>query len=545
MELKNLFTILLIIFSINCASAITITVDANIGNDSNFSSIQEAINFAQENDSILIYKGNYSETLTIDKQLKIGSISRNPEDVIINSEVSSLPIVHVTSDNVEITDLTISGNSGENQVSGILLDGAGNSLVQNNIISNVQDGLVLNASSGCSIENNTLFANTLHGIYLINSKDNDLTNNLIIGNKRGLYLNLSNQNTLANNNASNNENYGIALRKANANNLTNNQFFTNKYGLCLIVSLENIIVDNIAGNNKQSGFLLWISESNNLKDNILIENGNSGVYLQASDTNTLIRNFFSNNSNAISMDYSSNNLVINNTFSSNKEYGIFYLHDSNKSNTIKENIFLNNKKGDDNLPSSSIPIYIFILLAGAGLAYYLQKRSLLKKALIGLGILTIISLIAIVAWYFPFESGFSGNNVEITDFSWYNSSKINETHTQVTLSMDINYRNKQAYDYSFAENSQTDVIPARVQILSREYKPDVDTEIPYSLIYEEDINLTYRKPFNYEATLDLENGMEHDVQTIIVFKREFDYPIPHGEEIRWEQLGGWQQLIST
>ena len=168
-----------------------------------------------------------------------------------------------------------------------------------------------------------------------------------------------------------------------------------------------------------------------------------------------------------------------------------------------------------------------------------------KKALKSLGILIVIFLIAIIAWYFPFESGLPGNNVEITNFSWYNSSKINETRTQVTLSMDINYRNKQAYDYSFAEDSQTDVIPTRIQIFSREYNPDEGEEIPYTLLSEEDITLTYRKPFKYETTLNLENDMEYDVQTIIVFKREFDYPNPYGEETRWELLGGWQQLIST
>lgn len=309
MELKNLFTILLIIFTTNCASATTITVDVNNENSS-FSSIQEAINFAQENDSILIYKGNYSETLIIDKQLKISSISRNPENVIITPGVSSLPMIRVISDNVEITYLTISGNSSENQISGILLDNVSNSFIQNNIISNVQDGLVLNASSGCSVENNTLFSNTLHGIYLINSKGNDLRDNLIFGNKCGLYLNLSNQNILANNNASSNENCGIALRKSDANNLTNNQFFMNKYGLCLTVSHENTIVDNVAINNEQSGFLLWISESNNLKYNTLVKYDNSGVHLLVSDTNTLIRNSLSDNSSGISIGDSSNNFVI-------------------------------------------------------------------------------------------------------------------------------------------------------------------------------------------------------------------------------------------
>lgn len=535
--------------TLGTAAADAIMVDGSGGTDC--ISIQEAINFAQENDSILIYKGNYSETLTIDKQLKISSISLNPEDVIINPDInpdiSSRPVIHVTSDNVEITGLTILGNNSEDQKSGVFLDNANNSLIQNNIISNVQDGLVLSNSFESSIKNNTLLSNTLHGIYLINSTDNDLRNNLITGNKFGLYLNLSNQNTLANNNASNNENYGIALRKSDANNLTNNQFFTNKYGLCLTVSHENIIVDNVAGNNKQSGFLLWISDSNNLKDNILIENKNSGIYILSSDSNILNRNSLSNNSNGISIGDSSNNLVTNNTFSSNNEYGLFYFYSNlNKNNTIKDNIFLNNEKGDDNLTSFSRSIYIIlILLIGTGLAYYLMKRSLLKKALKGLGILIVIFLIAIIAWYFPFESGLPGNNVEITNFSWYNSSKINETHTQVTLSKDINYRNKQAYDYSFAENSQTDVIPTRVQTFSREYKPDEDEEIPYTLLSEEDIILTYRKPFKYETTLDLENNMEYDVQTIIVFKREFDYPNPYGEELRWELLGGWQQLIST
>lgn len=183
--------------------------------------------------------------------------------------------------------------------------------------------------------------------------------------------------------------------------------------------------------------------ANNLKDNILIENENSGIYLLPScSNNTFNRNILSNNVNGISIEDSSSNFIINNTFSSNKEYGIFYPFSKNN-NTIKENIFSNNKKGNYNLTSFSRPIYIIlILLMGTGLVYYLKKRSLLKKTLISLSVLTVISLITIIAWYFPFESGLPGNNVEITNFSWYNSSKVNETYTKVTLSMDINYTNK-------------------------------------------------------------------------------------------------------
>jgi hypothetical protein len=59
------------------------------------------------------------------------------------------------------------------------------------------------------------------------------------------------------------------------------------------------------------------------------------------------------------------------------------------------------------------------------------------------------------------------------------------------------------------------------------------------------IAILYLAVFKYETTLDLENNMEHDIQTMIMFKQEYDYLNPYGEESRWKQLGGWHQLIST
>lgn len=89
MKLKLIISIVLIILTVNCVSATTITVSTNDDGINNFSSIQEAINLAQDNDSILISKGNYSETLTVNKQLRIYSASTNPKDVIINPDISS------------------------------------------------------------------------------------------------------------------------------------------------------------------------------------------------------------------------------------------------------------------------------------------------------------------------------------------------------------------------------------------------------------------------------------------------------------------------
>jgi parallel beta-helix repeat protein len=546
MNFKIIVPILLVIFTINCASAATITVDANSHDDpDNFSSIQAAINFAQKNDSIVICKGNYSENLIIDKQLRLYSKPSDSKEVIITPNTTFRSIIRITSNNVEISGLTILGLNKENQEIGVFLDNVTYSLIQNNIISNVEDGLFLNASSGNRIENNVFLSNTFHGINLVNSANNDLENNRIVENKRGLYLNKSDQNTLINNNASGNKNYGIALRKSGTNNITSNQMKANKYGLCLIDSDKNTIFDNFAGSNKQHGFLLWTSESNDIIDNILIENKYSGAYIRSScSNNTLDGNVLSNNSNGISIGNSINNFIINNTISSNKEYGIFYLF-SYKDNVVKGNLFLDNIKGENNLKPSSTLIYtILLLITATGLAYYLRKKSLLKKTLTGLSILIVLSFITIVAYYFPFESTNPENNVEITNFSWYNYSEINQTHTQGTLSIDINYRNKQAYTNNFAETLQTDVIPAKIKIYSKEYAADGFTEGLPMLIHEKDINLTYGKQFEYKVNLELENNTKQKIQTTFVFKEEYDYPHPYYGESKWEIIGQGMTIIN-
>lgn len=546
MKYKYTVFLLLFILTINSVSAATITVDLNspVGSG-NFSSIQKAINFAQENDAIAICKGNYTETVTIDKQLNIYSESEDPDDVIINPEVLSDAIIHITSDNVGITGLTVLGSNSGGQIPGILLDNTnGGVRIQNNIVSGVQDGLVLNASSGNLIKNNTLLSTTLHGIYLVNSTTNYLRNNRIIGNKYGIYLDLSGENTVCCNNVTGNEKYGVALRKADNNNVTDNRFSGNKYGLCLIDSGKNTISGNSAGNNKEHGFLLWVSRSNTIRNNILAENENVGIYIRSlCSENTLEGNILSDNDNGISIGNADNNLVINNTFSSNEEYGIFYFEGYGvfnlfpyNDNTFKDNRFLNNKKGKNNLTAIYAPAFTILFLAIAGgFAYFLTKSSFFKKALKGLVILIAISFIIIVAWYFPFESTNPKNNVEITNLSWNNISVLNQTHTQGTLSVDIDYRNKQAYTNNFADNPQTNIIPVRLRIFSDEYNGSREG-LPV-LIHEEAMNLTYRQPLRYEMTLELEDKLKHEVEATILFREEYDYPHPYYGESKWELLG--------
>jgi parallel beta-helix repeat protein len=534
MTLKNTVLILVVILTVNCASASIIPVDLNYdGNNLSFSSIQEAINHAQENDSILIHKGTYSETLTIDKPLRISSISTNPKDVTITSDNSSLPIIHVMSDNVEISSLTIIGSNKGEGVSGVFLDNFNNSLIENNIISNAEDGLVLNTSSKNKIYNNTLIANTFHGIYLINSTGNDLRNNLITANRRGLYLDNSDQNTLTSNNASGNEYYGFALRRSNTNNISNNQFFTNRYGLCLVDSHENTVTDNFASGSEQHGFFLWIATSNVLSNNTLIENENSGIYLSGSN-NSLDGNTISKNFNGILIGYSGN-FITNNTFSSNKEYGISYLFPFDD-NVIKNNIFSDNKRIKKEMTVHAKLLYtILIFLALSVIAYHFDI-SLLKKALKSLAILALISFVLIVAWYFPFESGLPGNNVYIEDVV-ANISPINETHSQITLSMNLNYLYKDSY--SLNSGDMTDNLSVFVHVSSSSPVDGTYADEITTLKSQEMVTLEYLEKKPYMCTFELESGTSYYLLIDVLIKQEFDCPQVQSEETGSVSLGGY------
>ena len=522
MAMKAILLILVVIAAITPASSGIITVGQE---NSNYTYIQNAINNASDGDTILVHKGNYSENLTVDKPLSLESIYSNPEDVIISSKNSSLPVIHVTSDNVKISGLTILGKQKDNIVAGIFLDNVNSVLIQNNIISNTSDGLLIDASSRIIIQNNAFYSNSMHGACISNSANNELTDNLIANNEYGLYLDLSDENTLVNNNASNNEKYGIALRKSNNNIIAGNHFFSNKYGLTITDSNDNEVIDNVAGSNNQSGFLLWKGNSNTIKGNILDNNENSGIYfLSLCSNNTLNGNILSGNLNGISIESANDNFIVNNTFSSNEKYGVYYAFTGNE-NTFKDNTYENNR--EKNIKFSfiqTIILRLFIVLLITAFALYFNISWLKKLLLIG-AILTLIIFILIIAWYFPFEAGMT-ENVEIINMQWTDSKVINTTHTRGNLSLDLVYKDKYAHPDGFG-----DTLSADIHISSR--------NIPggeYELWHQEPVILKYMEEYHYSQNLDLERK-DQDILVQLYTEVFYDYPNPVYGDSKIEELG--------
>nr|WP_321496983.1 NosD domain-containing protein [uncultured Methanolobus sp.] len=525
MNFKIIAVMLFLFLTVSCVSATTITVGNNSNTNNSFSSIQDAIDHAQKNDSIIIYSGTYSETLTVNKPLSISSFSIDSGDVVITSNNSSTPIIRITADNVRISSLTVKGDSTNPSVVGISIENAKNSFIRDNIVSDTKDGLYIVSCSGNEIQNNTVLSNTEHGIYLFDSTLNILENNNVQNNKRGLYVDESDQIIIEDNNISNNQMYGVALRKSSLCAINENGLVLNNIGLALTSSDKNTVFGNNLNENKQYGLNVWHSNSNSVTDNYFSENKDSGIRLISLSSNNIFeQNSFYSNLNGITIESTDDNIIKNNKFRSNEKYAIYHLYPDDE-NTIEDNSFTDNRAENIKLsPLQDIFIVIVTLIILTIAAFYFGL-SWLKKGLFGLVILIIISVILLLAWYFPFEAGMT-ENVEITNMQWTDNETINETHTRGNLSFDLIYNDKYAYPNGFG-----DILSADIHISSRSLPSG-----NYELRYQEPLTLEYMEEYHYRQSLDLERENQ-DVLVQLYTEVFYDYPNPVYGDSKVEELG--------
>lgn len=274
----NMFAILLLILVIGTiqASAAVITVGSNGGE--NYTSIQEAVNNAQNGDTILVKQGVYNENVKVNKEVSIISNSasegQNKRTYVLGA-VPDDDVFSVNSDNVTISGFYISGGpSGKNLYEvGIYLEGADN----------------------CSLANNALILNDV-GIALNNSQRNHINDNMVGIGFSGIVLADSNDNNLSDNWLATNGD-GILLNNAVNNTIFNNTASANGIGIYLRTSQRNMIVSNLMSRNDY-GIIGEMAEYNTVISNSLSQNG-LGAYFSKSSNNTIYQNEFSNFRNVL------------------------------------------------------------------------------------------------------------------------------------------------------------------------------------------------------------------------------------------------------
>ncbi|HEC89600.1 MAG TPA: hypothetical protein ENI44_03345, partial [Thermoplasmatales archaeon] len=170
----------------------TIIVDDE--GDGDYTSIQNAIENAQNGDTIKVYSGTYTENVLIDKQLTIMGVDEElgkgddtGKPIIDGGGKGDVVIINRDASNVNFSGFMVinGGDNNKNWDSAIKIFSNNNIIYNNNISFNNLLGITLYSSSGNIISNNDFYLNEAGGLVLsINSPNNTIICNNF--NKDGL-----------------------------------------------------------------------------------------------------------------------------------------------------------------------------------------------------------------------------------------------------------------------------------------------------------------------------------------------------------------------
>jgi len=195
-----------------------------------YSNIQEAIYAANSSDTIEVASGTYSENLIINKSITLSGAGKSSTYITGNANDQSTIFINDT-ENVIITGFTISNEPGKDAS---------------------HFGIKIFYSSNCEINNN-IITETQDGIYLKRSSNNDITSNIIENNNaNGISLTTySDSNEFIENTINNNGLNGIKLIYSSSNIFHDNELISNDVGIDLHqLSNSNIFYDNSFSDNK-------------------------------------------------------------------------------------------------------------------------------------------------------------------------------------------------------------------------------------------------------------------------------------------------------
>ncbi len=339
--LKVLQKIILVVFICLFSNSI-IGHTIEVCSSCKFSNINEAIKQAQDFDTILIKKGTYKEmNIIIDKPLTV--LGENYP--VIDGELKG-EIITITSDNVTVDGLYIInvGTSYTEDYAAIRVVKSKNFVIQNLVLEKLFFGIFLEKSSDGKVYHNNIVGdaveeyNSGNGIQLWYCKNIEIDQNIVTQVRDGIYLEFSDFCTITNNQSKFNIRYGLHFMFSNDDIYENNNFEKNGAGVAVMFSkrikmYDNIFKDNwgsasygillkeindseIIGNKFETNTIgINIEGSNRViyKNNNFIRNGWAIKFRGACYTNNFINNNFLYNS----FDLAYNSKLNDNTFDNN------------------------------------------------------------------------------------------------------------------------------------------------------------------------------------------------------------------------------------
>lgn len=334
--MKNILFLLFLYSSLINAKVI------EVGVNQSFKSINKAIAFANDGDTILVNKGMYREgTIVIDKKI----VFLGKGFPVLDGQKKH-EVISVKADGVTIIGFKIirSGHGSLVEPCGIKIYSRNNVVIQNNILSDNFFGIYVQNGKNCIIKNNKIIAYAKeeqeigNGVHCWKSSNIKISANYISGHRDGIYFEFVSNSIIKNNISENNLRYGLHFMFSNDDSYLSNTFknngagvavmyshrvkmYTNRfvqnwgdsaYGLLLKEITDSYIIGNHFAENTSGIHMEGITRTI-IQKNIFKSNG-WGMNIQASCLDNVIKN---NNFLGNTFDISTNGSLVMNTFNSN------------------------------------------------------------------------------------------------------------------------------------------------------------------------------------------------------------------------------------
>jgi len=313
-----------------------------------YPTIQEAINKANNGDTVYVRQGTYFENIVVNKTISL--VGENKSMTVINGNKTGTTI-SVKALNATIEEFTITnGTNG-----GLVISDAGGIIVRNNVIINNLGpkypsyfsgaGMVVHNSINCLVSRNLVKFNDKTAIKIGSSHKIIIDNNTIQNNGEGISISGSTncklrQNTIIGDNS----NFGVSgwglssyIHDIDPSNTINGKpifYLVDKHdlqmepltfpevGYLALINSTNVTVKNFVFEDNYQGLLL-ISTNNTTIENVIMVNNTLGIHSFYSGGNKIINCIVSWNWQGILMRYSKIGNTITNLTASNNSEGMF------------------------------------------------------------------------------------------------------------------------------------------------------------------------------------------------------------------------------
>lgn len=253
------------------------------------SNIQEAINNAQEGDTVIVNGGVYREgNLIIQKRITFMGIN----GPVLDGEGKG-EIVTILADHVVMRGFTVKnvGTSYIKDQAGIRIKNADHCTISGNKLYNTFFGIYLEKADDIIIEKNTIIGEAVqemssgNAIHLWSCKNAMIRNNVTRKHRDGIYLEFVDNSHVINNHSEGNLRYGLHFMFSNDDEYSGNIFRNNGAGVAVMFSRRISMFENRFEHNwGQASYGLLLKEilDAEIDHNVFKEN-TIGIYVEGSN----------------------------------------------------------------------------------------------------------------------------------------------------------------------------------------------------------------------------------------------------------------------